>query len=76
MPAGARPAPARRYPDPHPPRAKRISLTPAGIAAAAAAESSRVRYIEDVFGILSAAECEEIVRVVGKLNERLAELGG
>lgn len=66
----------RRDPDPEDRRAKRISLTPAGIAAAAAAESSRVRYIEDVFGVLSAGECEEIVRVVGKLNERLAELGG
>ena len=66
----------RRDPDPADRRAKRISLTAAGQAAVEAAESSRVRYIENVFGVLSAGECEEIVRVVGKLNDRLAELGG
>ena len=66
----------RRDPDPADRRAKRISLTAAGQAAVEATESSRVRFVENVFGVLSAGECEEIVRVVGKLNDRLAELGG
>jgi DNA-binding MarR family transcriptional regulator len=64
----------RRNPDPGDRRAKRISLTPAGHAAVKAAEASRLQYMQDVFGILSADECDEIVRVVGKLNARLAEL--
>ena len=66
----------RRAPDPGDRRAKRISLTDAGRSAVAAAEESRVRYIDGVFGGLTADECEEIVRVIGKLNARLAELGG
>jgi DNA-binding MarR family transcriptional regulator len=66
----------RRDPDPGDRRAKRISLTPAGETAVEAAEASRVKYMENVFGVLSAGECDEIVRVVGKLNARLAELGG
>ncbi len=66
----------RRDPDPEDRRAKRISLTPAGEAAVKIAEASRSEYIKKVFGVLGADECEEIVRVVGKLNARLAELGG
>lgn len=66
----------RRHPDAEDRRAKRISLTAEGEAAVRTAEASRRRYIESVFGVLSAAECEEIVRLVGKLNERLTKLGG
>jgi len=66
----------RREPDPDDRRAKRISLTPAGIAAIEGAEASRLEFIEDVFGVLSEVEREEIIRLVGKLNARLAELGG
>ena len=66
----------RRDPDPVDRRAKHISLTTAGEAAVKTAEASRIDYIESVYGALSADECEEIVRVVGKLNARLAELGG
>ena len=66
----------RRDPDPGDRRAKRISLTPAGVAAADAAEASRVRYVEDVFGALSPAECGALVGLVGKLNERLDTLRG
>ncbi|MBA2932617.1 MarR family transcriptional regulator [Sphingomonas sp. CGMCC 1.13654] len=66
----------RRDPDPEDRRAKRISLTPAGEKAVEAAEGSRLEYMQSVFGVLSAEECDEIVRVVGKLNARLLELGG
>jgi DNA-binding MarR family transcriptional regulator len=65
----------RRDPDPEDRRAKRISLTPSGTVAVEAAEAIRLRYIENVFGVLTVGECEEIVRIIGKLNERLAELG-
>lgn len=66
----------RRDPDPEDRRAKRISLTPAGEKAVESAEASRLHYMETVFGVLSAEECDEIVRVVGKLNARLSDLGG
>lgn len=66
----------RRDPDPDDRRAKRISLTPAGIEAVEGAEASRLSYVEEVFSALSANEREEIIRLVGKLNDRLAELGG
>ena len=66
----------QRSPDPGDRRAKRISLTEAGRAAAAATGQSRMNYIGDVFGALSTTECAEIVRLVGKLNTRLAALGG
>lgn len=65
---------ARRDPDPTDRRAKRISLTDAGEAAAAASEASRIRYVEAVFGVLDPAECAEIVRLFDKLNERLETL--
>jgi DNA-binding MarR family transcriptional regulator len=65
----------RRDPDPEDRRAKRISLTPSGAVAVEAAETMRLRYIEDVFGVLSSDECQEIVRIAGKLNDRLGELG-
>jgi len=67
---------AMRTPDPTDRRVKQISLTLAGVAAVEAAEQSRVKYVQDVFGVLTATECDEIVRIVGKLNERLATLGG
>lgn len=66
----------RRDPDPEDRRAKRISLTPAGEGAVKAAEASRLEYMENVFGVLTIDECDEIVRIIGKLNDRLAELGG
>jgi DNA-binding MarR family transcriptional regulator len=66
----------RRDPDPADRRAKRISLTPAGEASMKVVEVSRLKYMSDVFGVLETDECDEIVRIVGKLNARLAELGG
>jgi DNA-binding MarR family transcriptional regulator len=66
----------RRDPDPADRRAKRISLTEEGRAAARKAEQSRIGFVESVFSVLTPAECEEMIRLVGKLNDRLAELGG
>ncbi|WP_419825408.1 MarR family winged helix-turn-helix transcriptional regulator [Sphingomonas sp.] len=66
----------RRDPDPLDRRAKRISLTPAGLAAAEGADRVRREHIERVFGTLTVAECEELTRLIEKLNDRLAELGG
>ena len=66
----------RRSPDPDDRRAKRISLTPAGEAAVKVAETARTAHIDKVFSVLSADERAEVVRIVGKLNDRLAELGG
>ncbi|MBV9841005.1 MAG: MarR family transcriptional regulator [Sphingomonadaceae bacterium] len=66
----------RRDPDPNDRRAKRISLTDEGVLAAESAERSRRGHIERVFSALSAEEREEMVRLVGKLNDRLVQLGG
>lgn len=61
-----------REPDPEDRRAKQISLTPAGVAAAQAAEVSRRDYVDTIFGALSESERDSFVRLVGKLNRRLA----
>jgi DNA-binding MarR family transcriptional regulator len=66
----------RRDPDPDDRRAKRISLTPGGTIAAEGAERVRREHVERVFGVLGVAEREELTRLIGKLNDRLAELGG
>ena len=66
----------RRDADPDDRRAKRISLTPAGADAIKSSEASRIRYIESVYGVLTPGECEAIVAIVGKLNDRLDTLGG
>lgn len=66
----------RRDPDPDDRRAKRITLTAEGEIAAQAAEAARLQYIESVFGVLDAGECEQIAGIVGKLNDRIGELGG
>lgn len=65
---------ARRDPDPDDRRAKRISLTLAGEDAAAQAEAARLRYVENVFGVLDPPESAEIVRLLAKLNDRLEAL--
>ncbi|WBO22856.1 MarR family winged helix-turn-helix transcriptional regulator [Sphingomonas abietis] len=66
----------RRDPDPDDRRAKRITLTAEGMVVVKAAEAARLEYIDSVFGALSAEECEQIVGLVNKLNDRMAELGG
>lgn len=64
----------RRDPDPNDRRAKRISLTPSGEAAARVAEARRIRFVDAVFGALSQDECAALVGLIGKLNTRLGEL--
>lgn len=64
----------RRDPDPADRRAKRLSLTPAGVLAAASGETTRQHFIEDVFGALDPAECAALVALVEKLNRRLDTL--
>jgi len=66
----------RRDPDPEDRRAKRISLTDEGRAAVESSEASRRAFIEAVYGTLDRNECEEVVRLIGKLVERLGHLGG
>lgn len=66
----------RREPDPGDRRAKRLVLTDAGRAVAERAEHSLRDHTANVFGILSEAECDALVRLVSKVNDRLAELGG
>lgn len=66
----------RRDPDPVDRRAKQISITAEGLAAIDGAEASRLTYVNNVFGVLSAEECEEIARLLGKLNAQLQSLGG
>jgi DNA-binding MarR family transcriptional regulator len=66
----------QRHPDPVDRRAKRISLTPMGAEVAEAAMESKRIYLENVFAVLASEERDEIVRLIGKLNERLSELEG
>jgi DNA-binding MarR family transcriptional regulator len=65
----------RRDPDPDDRRAKRISLTEAGDAAVRASEPERARFIVDTLGVLTVAERDQLVALIGKLNGRLLELG-
>jgi DNA-binding MarR family transcriptional regulator len=66
----------RRISDPADRRAKRIVLTPEGEQMAGVAEEARVAFLDDLFGVIDADECDAFVRVMGKLNARLRELGG
>jgi DNA-binding MarR family transcriptional regulator len=66
----------RRDPDPDDRRAKRISLTGTGLVAVESAEAARREFVDGVFGVLDPAERAEMVRLIGRLNDRLAELGG
>lgn len=66
----------RRVADPEDRRAKRISLTPAGEDAARNSEASRQQFLQEVFGALDVDERSDVIRLVGKLNQRLADLGG
>lgn len=64
----------RRDPDPQDRRAKRISITPAGIAAIEASEPSRRAFIDEVFGVLDEDERDVFARLMRKLNARLARM--
>ena len=63
----------KREPDPSDRRAKRLSLTSLGENAAKRAETARKRFIQEVYGVLDDDECDAIVRIVAKLNDRLSE---
>ena len=64
----------RRDPDPLDRRAKRISITPAGIAAVEASEPVREAFLNGVFDVLDESERATMALLFGKLNERLASL--
>lgn len=64
----------KREPDAEDRRAKRVSLTQAGISAAKAAGASRERFVQAIFGALDDREREEFVRLVGKLSHGLAAI--
>lgn len=64
----------RRDPDAQDRRAKRISITPAGLAAIEASEPSRQLFLERVFGTLDNAEQETLAALVHKLNERMQQI--
>ncbi|PZU59557.1 MAG: MarR family transcriptional regulator [Sphingobium sp.] len=66
----------RREADPDDRRAKRISLTEEGRVVANEAEASRRAFVQSIFCVLGEDEQREIIRLLGKLNDRLAELGG
>lgn len=66
----------RRDPDPDDRRAKRISLTETGLIAVGSAEAARREFVDGVFGVLDSDERAQMVRLIGRLNDRLAELGG
>jgi DNA-binding MarR family transcriptional regulator len=61
----------RRTADPSDRRAKLIAITDAGRIAIKGAVASKQRYIDAVFGALSPDECGEMVRLVGKLTDRI-----
>lgn len=63
-----------REPDPHDRRAKRISITPAGLAALQASEPSRRAFVSRVFDVLDADEAATFRHLLDKLNARLEML--
>ncbi len=66
----------RRDPDPDDRRVQRISLTETGLVAVESAEAARREFVDGVFGVLEPEERAQMVRLIGRLNNRLAELGG
>jgi DNA-binding MarR family transcriptional regulator len=64
----------RRDPDPDDRRAKRISITDEGKRAIAATEPLRLMLIERIFGPLSAADREQLLAILDKLEVQVAAL--
>ncbi len=64
----------RRDPDPNDRRAKRITLTSEGEVVVRASEATRQDYIREVFAALEDGELAELIRIVGKLADRLEHL--
>ncbi len=63
----------RREPDPQDRRVKRLSITEAGLAATAATEPLRVALVEQIFGVLSEAEREQLAVTLTKLSAAIGE---
>ena len=64
----------RRDPDPVDRRVKRVSITDAGRAAAAATEPMRLRLVEQVFGVLDDAEQKQLGLTLSKLSQAVDRL--
>ena len=64
----------RREPDRDDRRAKRISITAAGLAAIAASEPVQCAFVEQVFAALDSEERATLGALVGRLNRRLEEM--
>jgi len=64
----------RRDPDPLDRRAKRISVTPLGLAAVDASEPVRQAFLREVFVALDEAERETLAALLDKLTAQLATL--
>ncbi len=64
----------RRTPDPVDRRAKQISITQSGLSVIEGAEETKQSYIDTVFGVLDSIECDEIIRLIGKVNTKLDSL--
>ena len=64
----------RRTADPVDRRAKRLSITPAGEAALAASEPARQKFLDDIFGQLSAEERATLSATLRKMNDRLEQI--
>jgi DNA-binding MarR family transcriptional regulator len=64
----------RRDPDPDDRRAKRISVTPAGLAAVGVSGPILAQYLSDVFAVLDQNECETLTALFCKLNNRVRGL--
>jgi DNA-binding MarR family transcriptional regulator len=63
----------RREPDPQDRRVKRLSITQAGVAAAAATEPLRVALVEQIFGVLSEDERGQLKQLLTKLTAAIGE---
>ena len=63
----------RREPDPRDRRVKRLSITEAGVAAAAATEPVRVALVEQIFGVLSEDERGQLKQLLTKLTAAIGE---
>lgn len=63
----------RREPDPQDRRVKRLSITEAGVAAAAATEPVRVALVEQILGVLSEDERGQLKQLLTKLTAAIGE---
>lgn len=64
----------QRTADPADRRTKRLIVTPAGEAALAASQPARQKFLEEIFGRLSADERAALSSVLRKMNDRLEQI--